>query len=61
MKVRRITIEVDVPFEYDGAYVLRALSLGFGEQCEEIPYQAQVASETLSTNDRIGSVTESAP
>lgn len=54
MKIRRITIEVEVPFEYDGAWLLARLAVGVAEGVNEVPYQAQVMNEEHSTNTQIG-------
>lgn len=67
MKIRRVTIEVEVPWEVPAdpratkmvghISVLTTLGLGFGELQEFIPYQAQVVKDELSTNIRIGEYT----
>ena len=74
MKVRKVTIEIEVPWnaEYetmlfnnplDGAGLLHALDKGLGSLYDLtwIPYQAQVIKEEVSANKQIGVTTEWGP
>jgi hypothetical protein len=74
MKVRRVTLEIEVPWnaEYetallnktlDGAGLLLALDKGLGNLYDLtwIPYQAQVIKEEVSANKMIGVTTEWPP
>jgi phosphodiesterase/alkaline phosphatase D-like protein len=54
MKIRRITIEVEVPWKVSSDEVLSHLRVGSDELTEFIPYQAQVVKDELSPNKRIG-------
>jgi hypothetical protein len=71
MKIRRVTLEIEVPWnaEYesmmrsrplDGKGLLRALNAGLNEMFDItcIPYQAQVVKEEVSKNTQIGVFTE---
>lgn len=60
VKVRRVVVEVEVPYEYDGAFVLEMLRSGFLEHDGplDVPHQAQAACEAESDNRRIGVMTD---
>ena len=66
MKIRRVTLEVEVSWECDGNSVLEMLRQGFDEigydsDGSSLPYQAQVVSEVESPNTQIGNVLEWPP
>lgn len=72
MKVRRVTIEIEVPWDaefetvllndaLDGQGLLLALQYGLNRMYDCVdapPHQAQVVGEVESPNTRIGEVTE---
>ena len=58
MKVRRVVVEIEVPFEVKADAVLEGVEQCFDDIVRNggkpIPHQAQVVSDELSTNNRIG-------
>ena len=66
MKVRRIVLEVEVPWEFDIDVVLECLRQGFDEigysvEGIPVPHQEQLIHEHESPNTQIGDVTEWPP
>ena len=63
MKVRRVTIEIEVPWEFDSDAVMACVNQGFDEigydfEGTPVPHQAQVVSDAISTNTCIGSIVD---
>ena len=66
MKIRRVLLEVEVPWEFDADDVLECLHQGFNEigysvEGIPVPHQEQVVSERESPSTQIGDVTEWPP
>ena len=67
MKVRRVTIEIEVPWEFSAEEVLECVWQGLDEvscfdvsyvQRQPVPHQEQVVKDELSLNTQIGDATE---
>jgi len=60
VKIRRVTIEVEVPWSFAAKDVLECLAQGFdelaysGKNCAPTPCQAQIVSDVLSPSVQIG-------
>ena len=59
MKIRRVTIEVEVPWSFAAKDVLECLAQGFDEIAYDVnsiavPRQAQIVSDVLSPSTQIG-------
>jgi hypothetical protein len=68
MKVRRVTLQIEVPWELKAPEVLECLAQGFDEITYEhygesavVPHQVQVVGDTLSTNTMIGEIKQWPP
>ena len=61
MKIRRVTIEVEVPWSFAAKDVLECLAQGFdeigytGKNGDPVPCQAQIIGDVLSPTTQIGS------
>ena len=58
MKVRRITIEIEVPWTAHHLAVLEAITKGLNWAWPYLPHQEQVVKNEESSNMRIGEVTK---
>lgn len=62
MKVRRVTLQVEVPWEFKASEVLECLAQGFDEigyyvqEGSLVPHQAQIVSDVISPNTQIGDI-----
>jgi hypothetical protein len=60
MKVRRVTLQVEMPWEFKAASILECLAQGFDEIGYDgeigIPYKAQIVGDVLSTSTQIGGI-----
>ena len=61
MRVRRVTLEIEVPWSFSAKAVLECLRQGFDEiaydaDTNAVPHQEQVVNDVVSANTRIDNV-----